>query len=66
MTHVKDQFSHRKLAISPQMDSHSCGILSTNAVVHNVLPKSIALVDERDVEEACIALFICVAKWDLE
>jgi hypothetical protein len=65
-THVKEWFSHGKLAISPQTDNHLCGILSTNAVAHNVLPKSMVLVDESDVEEACISLYARVAKWDLE
>jgi hypothetical protein len=65
-THVKYQYLHRKLAISPQTDSHSCGVLSPNAVAHFVLPENVELVAEKDADEARIALFVRVTTWDLE
>jgi len=64
--HVKLLYHRGKLAISPQTDGRSCGILSPNAVAHHVLPVSVNLVDEKDTDEARIALFVQVAKWDLE
>jgi hypothetical protein len=65
-THVKYQYLHSKLTISPQTDSHSCGVLSPNAVAHFVLPENVELVTEKDADEARITLFVQVTMWDLE
>lgn len=64
-THVKHRYVSGKLPISHQTDGHSCGILATNAVTHDALPGT-TLVEEKDVDEERIALFVRVAHWDLE
>lgn len=62
---MKHRYVSEKLPISHQTDGHSCGILATNAVTHDALPGT-TLVEEKDVDEERIALFVRVAHWDLE
>ncbi|KAF8060164.1 hypothetical protein FPV67DRAFT_1424127, partial [Lyophyllum atratum] len=64
--HVRQEFRHKDLPITKQLDGHSCSVLAINASGHFCLPQRIPLLEPSNTVQERIALFVHVAKRDLD
>jgi hypothetical protein len=63
--HSKDTFTFAPLAYTPQQDSYSCRLLSTNAILHHFLPTEFPLIPGKKNHISRMKIFIEVAKQHL-
>jgi hypothetical protein len=47
--HTSAPFTYKKMQITRQHDSYSCGLLTWNALSHHLLPNQHPLIDATDV-----------------
>ena len=61
--HTGKELAHDKLAITPQDDGFSCGLL---ALAHRANPKKYPLIQAAKVDDARLKILLAVITWHID